>query len=131
MPKGIQNPDSISTLRNRLRPADQAASEVLLAVDSFRVALRQVAMALDNLPEVRLLSRPGPSPELGVSPVPERPARILRPRTVTQLVGLSRTTLWRMERTGHFPQRRRIGATAIGWLAEDVENWIRTRSTGS
>jgi prophage regulatory protein len=46
------------------------------------------------------------------------------------MCGLSRTTIWKMQREGKFPERRRIGPNAVRWLAEDVEGWIQTRELG-
>ena len=42
----------------------------------------------------------------------------------------SDTAIWRMERGGKFPGRRRISANAVRWLAEDVEYWITTCTLG-
>lgn len=55
------------------------------------------------------------------------PPRILRSRAVCERTGLSRTTLWRLERIGAFPLHRRISANAVGWLEEEVTAWIRSR----
>jgi predicted DNA-binding transcriptional regulator AlpA len=35
-----------------------------------------------------------------------------------------------MASDGRFPERRRITERTVGWLAEDVENWVRTRMPG-
>ena len=55
------------------------------------------------------------------------PEKILRPRIVVQMVGLSRTTLWRLEKAGLFPMRRKISFGAIGWLESEVLKWIAER----
>ena len=55
------------------------------------------------------------------------PEKILRPRAVVQMVGLSRTTLWRLENAGLFPARRKISLGAIGWLESEVLKWIAER----
>ena len=131
MPRTLQSPDPITTLRNRLRLAEQASSEVVLAVESLRAALRQAAAAVDDLPRDRASppvtappSRPTSQPAAPLAP------RFLRFKEVGLMCGLSRTTIWRMQRAGKFPERRRISANAVRWLAEDVEGWIRTRERG-
>ena len=53
--------------------------------------------------------------------------RFLRTADVVSRTGLSRTTIWRMERSGRFPRRRQLGSTAVGWLEKEVEQWIETR----
>lgn len=53
---------------------------------------------------------------------------ILRYSGVERATGLSRTTIWRMERAGQFPSRRQISAKAVGWIRSEVEDWIAARS---
>jgi len=50
---------------------------------------------------------------------------ILRFKEVRKVTGLSRTTIWRKERDGTFPSRRRISSNCVGWLRSSVENWVR------
>ncbi len=54
--------------------------------------------------------------------------RILRQQSVQQLCGLSRTTIWRLERQNLFPARRRLGRRSVGWLASEVAAWIDKRA---
>ena len=49
----------------------------------------------------------------------------LRARDVCAKTGLSRSTLWRLERKGAFPRRHRIACHAVGWLAHEVDQWAR------
>lgn len=53
--------------------------------------------------------------------------QILRQPSVTAITGLSRSTLWRLERAGQFPARRRLGPQAVGWVQSEVEAWIASR----
>ena len=55
-------------------------------------------------------------------------ARILRYRDVIARTGLSRTTLWRLERRGEFPLRCQLSANAVGWVESEVEEWIAART---
>ena len=50
--------------------------------------------------------------------------KILRWREVAPIVGCSRMTIARMEKTGTFPLRIRIGNGSVGWLKHEVENWL-------
>ena len=52
---------------------------------------------------------------------------ILRFSALEQMVGLSRTTVWRMERAGSFPSRLQLSDNAVGWLRSDIEEWIAQR----
>ena len=56
--------------------------------------------------------------------------KVIRQREAIQRTGLSRTTIWRLERAGLFPLRRRIGRQAVGWLASDINDWLASRPRG-
>ena len=53
--------------------------------------------------------------------------KLLRAPEVTEKTGLSYTTIWRKERAGVFPPRRRIGANSVGWVEQEVDRWIEGR----
>ncbi len=53
--------------------------------------------------------------------------RLLRLPQVVERTGLSPTTIWRREREGDFPQRRRVGPTAVAWRSDEVAKWIDGR----
>ena len=53
--------------------------------------------------------------------------KILRIRDVTITTGLSRTTLWRLERRGDFPRRIRLSPNSTGWIESEIEQWIESR----
>ncbi len=57
------------------------------------------------------------------------PDRFVREPEIALITGLSRTTRWRLERAGKFPNRRRISTNAVGWLASEIHTWIAERST--
>lgn len=42
-------------------------------------------------------------------------------------VPMSLEQVYRLEKQGLFPQRRRIGARKTAWLENEVEAWFRTR----
>lgn len=52
--------------------------------------------------------------------------RILRSEEVQKIAGVSRTTLWRMERKGQFPSRVPLGTGSIGWRMSDIEEWMNS-----
>lgn len=54
--------------------------------------------------------------------------KIIRFPQVKELVGLSRSTIFREEQRGQFPKRRRIGPHSVGWLLPEIEHWISTRT---
>lgn len=58
----------------------------------------------------------------------DRPPRFVRERECRQLTGLSRSTRWRLERSGQFPRRCRIARNSIGWLEADIRAWVFARA---
>ena len=53
--------------------------------------------------------------------------RYLRAPEVVQRVGLSETTIWRKEKQGDFPRRRRLSGNIVGWRSDEIEEWIESR----
>ena len=60
----------------------------------------------------------------------EVPVRFLRPRQVLEMIGVSRTTLWRMVQAGNFPRPVCITERNRGYLLKSVEAWMRARAAG-
>lgn len=56
--------------------------------------------------------------------------KILRVQAVQDATGLSRSTIYRMIKLGHFPKAIRLGARAIGWRQSVVTDWIEKRCHG-
>lgn len=54
--------------------------------------------------------------------------RFIRTREVTQMVGVSRSTLWRMVQDGTFPAPAHITLRSRGYLLETVEEWMMARA---
>ena len=57
--------------------------------------------------------------------------RILRFPEVSQATGLSRSTIYRLVRSGTFPQSVALTARTIGWRIDEVEAWIAARAATS
>jgi prophage regulatory protein len=60
--------------------------------------------------------------------------RVLRIEEVSDRLGISRTTLWRWCREGHFPKARCLGSPRSprplrGWLESEVREWMDQRPT--
>jgi prophage regulatory protein len=56
------------------------------------------------------------------------PQRVLRKRDVVRRVGMSASTIYRLEQSGNFPRRFRVGDRAVAWLESDIEAWVRARA---
>lgn len=55
----------------------------------------------------------------------------LRWPRVRQLTGLSRSTVWRLEKNGQFPARRKLSANSIGWSLIELQAWMQSRSAAT
>lgn len=54
--------------------------------------------------------------------------RLIRKRVVQEKTGLSGMTIDRREAAGDFPRRVRLGANAVAWIEDEVEDWIDARA---
>ena len=52
---------------------------------------------------------------------------VLRHKDVTEAIGLSKSTIWRMRKAGEFPQPIVLSKRAVGWRREDIEEWLENR----
>lgn len=57
--------------------------------------------------------------------------KLIRKKQVLEATGLSITTIWRLERKGLFPRRRRISQGSVAWSAAEVDNWISEKLSDS
>ena len=54
-------------------------------------------------------------------------ARILRLKDVRKVIGLHKSTIYRLIDAKKFPKPIRLGPNAVGWLREEIDEWIATR----
>jgi prophage regulatory protein len=54
---------------------------------------------------------------------------LIRLNQLLPKIGLSHSTVWRLERQGLFPRHKLLGSRAIGWLEKDIDLWIESRAT--
>ncbi|WP_090268451.1 helix-turn-helix transcriptional regulator [Pseudomonas panipatensis] len=50
--------------------------------------------------------------------------RFLRFGAVAEMIGISRSTIWRLEHEGKFPKRVRIGSKCVAWRLSDLNSWM-------
>lgn len=54
--------------------------------------------------------------------------RYYRRPSIEEMLGLSRSTIYRMMHDGDFPRPVKIGRRAVGWSSEEIERWISKRN---
>lgn len=79
-------------------------------------------------------SEPKPSPSgspTRITPPPEAGVpsskQLLRLRDVSRMVGLGRSSIYRLVSLGAFPAPKKLGVRSVAWLQSDVESWIDAR----
>lgn len=53
--------------------------------------------------------------------------RVLRIDEVSESVGLSRTTIYRLMLRGEFPKNFKLGERSSGWLLSQIDQWLQER----
>jgi len=53
--------------------------------------------------------------------------RILRIKDVIKITAMSNSTIYELIKSNDFPRPKRIGKRAVGWLENDIQNWVETR----
>jgi prophage regulatory protein len=67
--------------------------------------------------------------QIAAVPASDSNDSILRIGDVTRRTGLSRVTIWRLERQGEFPGRRQLtNGRSVGWLSSEIQSWISARA---
>jgi prophage regulatory protein len=64
---------------------------------------------------------------VGLLPARVMPIKLLRFPVVRERTGLSRSTIWRLERRGEFPKHYRIAPNVVAWSEQEVSDWIEER----
>lgn len=56
-----------------------------------------------------------------------RTLTIIRRRQVEARTGLSRSAIYLRVSEGTFPRPVKLGARAVGWIGEEIDDWLRAR----
>ena len=55
--------------------------------------------------------------------------RVIRKRELFKMIPLSDVTIWRLEKKGLFPKRFTLGGRAVGWFADEIDEWLDAKAT--
>lgn len=53
--------------------------------------------------------------------------KVLRIKHVMEKTGLSRSSIYALCKKGEFPKQAPLGRKIVGWLEEEIDQWLRTR----
>lgn len=54
--------------------------------------------------------------------------RIIRKPELFSKLSLSDATIWRMEKSGKFPRRIKLGGNSVGWFVNEVDDWLSQKA---
>lgn len=60
-----------------------------------------------------------------------RGERVLRLPEVRRMTGLSRSSIYELQADGRFPRSIKLGERAVGWLEQEVREWLARRIEAS
>jgi prophage regulatory protein len=66
-------------------------------------------------------------PDVQDHKAPGSQLRILRREDVCRIVGIDKSTLFRLRKAGHFPRPIRLGGNSIAWVESEVVDWLASR----
>jgi prophage regulatory protein len=55
---------------------------------------------------------------------------IMRRQEVLDATGLCYTSIYNKEKAGEFPARRQLSTRSVGWIRQEVEDWINNLVAG-
>ena len=61
-------------------------------------------------------------------PIASNGPQVLRIAEVSKRIGLGRSTVWQMVKDGAFPSPLRLSERAVGWRANQLDEWLQRRS---
>jgi prophage regulatory protein len=53
--------------------------------------------------------------------------KVIRANELAEILSVSVPTIWRMEKRGDLPHKRKIGQRIVGWLKSDIDEWLNSR----
>jgi prophage regulatory protein len=53
--------------------------------------------------------------------------KFIRFGSLAEIVGLSRTTIYRLEQQGQFPKRVKLGSNSVAWRLTEINSWMAVR----
>jgi prophage regulatory protein len=55
--------------------------------------------------------------------------RVIKIKKVRELTSLSSATIYRLVKNGEFPKQLKLAERSSGWLLEEINDWLESKST--
>jgi len=111
--------------RLRIDPGKRTLGELLQDREAAAHEIRRLRAEMERLRSVRMprkgnaeAARPEDNRKSAF-----RPGSLIRISEVCELVGVSRTTIYRWITEGEFPEPVRLSKYAVRWRIDEVESW--------
>lgn len=56
--------------------------------------------------------------------------RVIRKRDLRSVTGLSPRHIDRLEKAGQFPKRVQLSSQSVGWIEQEIADWLASRKRG-
>ena len=120
------DPNLVRELRLGRSPRLATADQILAFMEALDEAhVDPVSSRSDRLRDSYPRERRGRPMTRTIVQEMEAPIRIVRLPHVLARTGLSRSTIYVRLAEGSFPKPVQLGARAVGWIEEEVDEWIR------
>ena len=53
--------------------------------------------------------------------------KILKLKDVVRMTSIGKVTIWRLEQRGEFPEKIVLSPNRVGWIEDEVSDWIASR----
>jgi prophage regulatory protein len=57
--------------------------------------------------------------------------RFLRRKEVEEITSLKDPQMWREEKVGRFPKRRKLTQRTVGWRQSEIDEWMNSRAAST
>ena len=54
--------------------------------------------------------------------------RLIRKPELLLMIGLSDSSIWRMEKAGKFPGRIQLGGNSVAWFESEILEWLKDKA---
>ena len=124
--QAVGDPNLVRELRHGRSPTLVTADQLLAFMEGFDEAgVDPVSSRSDRLRDSSQRERRGRPMTRTMVQEMEVPIRIVRLPAVQARTGLGRSTIYVRLAEGSFPRPVQLGACAVGWIEEEVDEWIR------